>query len=158
MCGPRPSLGANRSFQPNDPEPACLSCSAERTVVLGSDISSPRASRHINVTIAHANEAAHHTVKMGSSAMGSDLVVLVDEERFDYLGEDTFEDTFVRASCVTNLATRVQDARSEMRNPRKPVGPRGRMRGGREHLAHPRRALGAGGRRFKSGRPDFLTV
>ncbi len=67
-------------------------------------------------------------------------------------GGDTFADTFVRASCVTNPATRVQDARSEMRNFRKPVGSRCKMRGGREHLAHPRRALGAGGPGFKSRR------
>ena len=106
------------------------------------------------VGAAFREEAAHHTGKMGSSAMGSDLVVRVDEERFDYPGEDTFEDTFVRASCVTNPAARVQDARSEMRNFRKPVGSRCKMRGGREHLAHPRRAFGAGGPRFKSGRPD----
>ena len=69
-------------------------------------------------------------------------------------GGDTFADTLARALCVTNPATRVQDARSEIRNPRKPVGSVCRMREGREHLASPRRSLGAGGRRFESGRPD----
>ena len=33
-----------------------------------------------------------------------------------------------------------------------------RMREGGEHLAHPRCALGAGGPRFESGRPDFARL
>ncbi len=52
------------------------------------------------------------------------------------------------ASCITNLAIRVQDARCEMSNARKLVGLRCRMRVGREHLAHQGRALGAGGPRL----------
>ncbi len=68
---------------------------------------------------------------------------------------DTFSDTLGCASCVTNVSTRVQDARCEMSNARKLLGLRCKMRVGREHLAHQRRALGAGGRWFKSSRPDL---
>ena len=66
-----------------------------------------------------------------------------------------FAYTFACASCVTNLSTRVQDARCGMRNFRKLVGSRCKMCRCREHLAHHGSALGAGGPRFESGRPDL---